>query len=452
MRDTMNRAKAFHPAVKGSQVQAFFFTRYDIGEVEIRRGLDTCYATIAMYDAKSYMPSNFVYANNSLHDTFTIYKLLPIRDKLKLFCSLPMDDSLRPILTSALVTDAADEIKVFTKYARSKTFKMIKVALGMDGRSALEALHLVPWLTTLNAIRDYDFSAFCGCEEPPRPPNTEASAAIRLTGTQQETSSIFFSTEDIRASIVAYDNLPMLEEEEEDDPTLTAPVSPQQSQERVMRTISQAQTQSTTPSVDRKVSSALSTLSNLINTATTLQAIENPQLQALARVLLLICIMASNGDVQCVYDHVMAVSHYILAKYLPDFPFTAFKAMHAHFVATRQSTIVGDGTDPLQLHKMGFCFNHWIKIQSSVLEDSNMICPFYVGGMQFREKLENLEDPAEFDRVVKFLTESPVFFLSDANTKPLYPAGKTAPSSSSQAGTAGAAKESAFHVRGHIIS
>jgi hypothetical protein len=164
------RVKKYHEPVPG-EMKSLIFQRYDLGEVEVRRGLDSCYGTVAMRDARQ-MPSSVARSEMSI-DLYIVFKLLPIATKVHLFCKQLGDDAasnyVRDVLLTSIASDVADELK-----ACSSNPENINAAL----------------LSTLSFVCRYDFSAFM------------TSTALRTDSTTSSVTSVAFgSPGDVAVSI-----------------------------------------------------------------------------------------------------------------------------------------------------------------------------------------------------------------------------------------------------------
>jgi hypothetical protein len=144
-------AKAFEEAVKGSGSKALVFQRYDCGDIELRRGLDTTYAMLASTESSA---ANPVTSRPENVTTFVLFKLLPLRRKLELFVSLALDEKpAHSIAAQAIISDIADEQKVFLGCVK-------ELALLWGSKQQ----RLGGWLVGLETLQTFDFSDLCRIE------------------------------------------------------------------------------------------------------------------------------------------------------------------------------------------------------------------------------------------------------------------------------------------------
>lgn len=140
-------AKAYQSAVKGSGAKGLFFKRYECGFIEVRRGLDTTYATMASIclTAPAHAPT--------MANTFVLLKLLPFSKKLELFVSVDASSSSHYQVSLSIASDIADEQNVFLNFVREKMMVF-----------SAKKEQLISWLTALSALEKYDFSDLCQSE------------------------------------------------------------------------------------------------------------------------------------------------------------------------------------------------------------------------------------------------------------------------------------------------
>jgi hypothetical protein len=450
------RAKRYHEPEKGTQIQAMFFNRYDIGEVEVRRGLDMCYASIAMRDARQ-MPSA-TNRNEMTNDMFTIFKLMPIATKVDLFCKfsaavIETDNSdpsiiyVRDLLVSALLSDVADELKVFLSYVKSKSLTRMKVALGIDGRTALEALHMGPWLCTLNFLRDYKFSVFTGIAERVLSIATVAGAAAAVAAACADEAGEVTSPVSTAMPPATPNTDPAAEPapipapepapEAAVVPAVTAAVDPTQDSSSAAAPATASTDGAVSPeaSTEPVVAVSVDAATATPETDPAVQAPvvpvevpvipDTPQLQALIRLVLSVCVVANKLDVVFLKEHVFTICYQLLRTYKADLTMEAYNAMKNNFIATQAAVVVGDGTDPFGLKQQSYYFNHWFSIDNLILEDSDLTLPYYdaVGGngALLRTKLPQLDEPGEFERLVALFAGRPVYHVDEDKRHKLYP-------------------------------
>ncbi len=114
-----------------------------VGDVELRRGLDTTYATIA---SRCVLSDNCTEPDKTAN-LFTLLKLMPLSEKLRLFSTIEPEETVHAQVTFALLSDIADKQNVFITYVKSFTL------LGAERKA-----NVLKWQTALTAVANYDFS------------------------------------------------------------------------------------------------------------------------------------------------------------------------------------------------------------------------------------------------------------------------------------------------------
>ena len=139
-------AKAYAPAVKGDTSKAVYFKRYDCGNIEVRRGLDTTYASIAFASVRRTRPTE----QSQTINQFVLLKLLPLATKLALFTSIEPTDAAHYQVSLAIASDIADEQHVFLSCVRDQ------MVLWGDKK-----ISIGNWLIALQTLQRFDFSDLC---------------------------------------------------------------------------------------------------------------------------------------------------------------------------------------------------------------------------------------------------------------------------------------------------
>jgi hypothetical protein len=112
-----------------------FTSKYDLGGIEVRQGLDSTYAMVAARSASA--------SNVEEVDLFVVAKLLPFHRKLFLFNQKPADK----VIYGALLSDLVDELKVMHGHTQK---------YGKMEKSKMEAA-----MCSLQQFLHHDFSLVC---------------------------------------------------------------------------------------------------------------------------------------------------------------------------------------------------------------------------------------------------------------------------------------------------